>query len=127
MMVYDPIKPPVAKEWLGLTSADRVTLVERYHKQAGPRMFNLRAHATIHAAVENQAARGVSTPVRKTIRRLMAEGLDRHEALHAVGTVLAQVLRGTRANPSRPGSISARYADALDALTANGWLRGHRS
>jgi hypothetical protein len=90
-------------------------------------MPNRKAHAAIHAAVENHAARGSSTPVRKTIARLMAEGLDRHEAVHAVGAVLAQVMRAALTSTTGTKGLGARYADALGDLNARDWLRGRRS
>jgi len=46
-------------------------------------------HASIHVIVENQAALGDDTPVAGAIERLMAEDIDRHEAIHAVGSVLS--------------------------------------
>ncbi|OPY95016.1 hypothetical protein A5906_10145 [Bradyrhizobium sacchari] len=38
--------------------------------------------------VESQIA-DPKRPVRSTAQRLMSEGLDRHEAIHAIGSVLA--------------------------------------
>jgi hypothetical protein len=46
-------------------------------------------HAAIHVAVENQIAMGVEL-VGETVARLVAEGLDRHEAIHAIGALLAE-------------------------------------
>src|SRR5437016_9813537 len=40
--------------------------------------------------VENQVALGDEIPVRRTLERLRAEGLDRHDAVHAAGSVLAK-------------------------------------
>jgi hypothetical protein len=40
-----------------------------------------------HVIVENQAAQGLETPVRRTLARLQAEGLSRHDAVHAVGSI----------------------------------------
>ncbi|MGY4231832.1 hypothetical protein ACVIIW_000779 [Bradyrhizobium sp. USDA 4449] len=45
------------------------------------------AHAKFYAIVESQIA-DAELPVRGTVERLMAEGIDRHEAIHAVGSVL---------------------------------------
>jgi len=38
--------------------------------------------------VENQVALGDQYPVESVLSRLMAEGLDRHEAVHAIGSAL---------------------------------------
>lgn len=42
----------------------------------------------IHVVVENQIALGDEIPVRRAVQRLMSEGLDRHDSIHAVGSVL---------------------------------------
>src|SRR5216684_1982841 len=75
---YDPLEAP-----------ERIDLVEDYHRDAGIRLPNLKVHATLHAVVENQSALGDELPVKRALHRLMAEGLDRHEALHAIGMELA--------------------------------------
>jgi hypothetical protein len=73
--------------------------------------------------VENQVAMGDELPVRRIIERLQAEGLDRHEAIHAVASLLAEyvfdVVKG--APPERdPNPL---YWAALEKLTAEGWRR----
>jgi hypothetical protein len=55
-------------------------------------MPNSSLHAAIHVVVENQVALGGEIPVQETLARLMGEGLSRHEAVHAVGSVLAGIL-----------------------------------
>ncbi len=82
-----------------------------------------RCMRVVHAVVENQIALGDEIPVRRTVQRLMSEGLDRHESIHAVGSVLighmtellgrSEAVPGTNANDS--------YYAALDRLTAKGW------
>ena len=89
MQHYDPLEPPDPEEWISLDEQERIQLVEDYHRRTRIRLPNVTAHAVIHAVVENQIAFGDETPVRRTIERLMAEGLDRHDAIHAVGSVLA--------------------------------------
>jgi hypothetical protein len=42
--------------------------------------------------VENQVLLGDETPVASTLERLRGEGLARHDAIHAIGTVLAPVI-----------------------------------
>ncbi|WP_051380503.1 hypothetical protein [Bradyrhizobium sp. WSM1743] len=59
-----------------------------YHRRAGIRLPRDKAHAIFHVIVENQIA-DPELPVRSTAQRLMSEGLDRHEAIHAIGLVLA--------------------------------------
>jgi hypothetical protein len=45
-----------------------------------------------HVIVENQVALGEAYPVQSVLLRLMEEGLDRHDAIHAIGSVLAERL-----------------------------------
>lgn len=92
-MQYDPLEAPDPSEWLALDEAERILLVRSHHESAGIEMPNVLLHAAFHAAfhvaVENQIAMGDENPVRRALERLMAEELDRHEAIHAIGSVLA--------------------------------------
>jgi len=123
MQRYDPLKAPPAAAWLVLGETDRLALVEAYHRRARVRLPNLKLHATFHAIVENQAAMGDETPVRRTLARLVGEGVDRHEAVHAVAAMLAEhvnrIVRG-RASDSDP---NAPYFAALEKLTVKSWRR----
>jgi hypothetical protein len=124
MKNYDPLDPPEPEEWLSLDEQGRIDLVESFHRRARIRLPNAKVHAVVHAIVENQIALGDETPVKRTVQRLMSEGLDRHDSIHAVGSVLmfhisdllAQPGAKTEADPNRP------YFAALDQLTANDWL-----
>ena len=46
-------------------------------------------HITIHQTIENQIAIGKPKETAQTVEALMQQGLSRHEAIHRVGTVLA--------------------------------------
>jgi hypothetical protein len=79
----------------------RATQLDRRSKL--PVGQSARAHAATHVVVENQAAMGDATAVPATLARLMREGLERHDAVHAIGSVLMQIIfdmstkhRGTR-------------------------------
>jgi hypothetical protein len=120
---YDPLEAPDPQQWLALDESERIDLVEDYHRDAGIRLPNLKAHATLQAVVENQIALGDEVPVGRTLERLMAEGLDRHDALHAIGMELAvhmnDLLRKGEAGPDP----NQPYYDALEQLTAESWRR----
>lgn len=120
---YDPLEPPDPEEWLSLDEQERILLIERHHRRASEKMPNLALHATVHAVVETQAAMKDETPVRRTLERLQEEGLDRHDAVHAVGSVLAahmfELLKG---NAPEEGS-NAFYWAQVEALTADSWRR----
>jgi hypothetical protein len=85
---YDPEVPPNPAEWLALDEQLRIHLAEEYHRSAREKLPNSTAHAGFHAVVENQIAEELE-PVVRAMARLMKQGLSRHEALHAVGSCVA--------------------------------------
>ncbi|MBV8751567.1 MAG: hypothetical protein JO328_01760 [Hyphomicrobiales bacterium] len=104
---------------------ERINLVEQYHRRAGIRLPNVKVHAIIHAVVENQIALGDEIPVRRTLERLISEGLDRHDAIHAIGSVVAFHISDVVSRPEalpKENPHDAYYA-ALERLTADEWLQ----
>src|SRR3954466_13544420 len=85
MEQYDPLVAPAAEEWLELDESERIWLVQDYHRRMRIELPDAQVHAMIHAVVENQIAAGDALPVQRTMQRLLSEGLDRHDALHAIG------------------------------------------
>jgi hypothetical protein len=126
---YDPLVEPDPEAWLATDEQTRIDIIERYHRRHGFKAERVRAHAVFHVVVESQIAEGDELPVRRTLLRLMAEGLDRHDAIHAIGSVLAghinELLRETDAEKlSSPGhDPNAAYFSELERLTAKEWLR----
>jgi len=127
MKRYDPLEPPDPKAWLDLDEDERILLVRAYHRRMHEKTPNPRLHAMFHVMVETQAAMGDETPVARTLERLQAEGLDRHDAVHAVGSVLAErtyaVLKGEEPDPEL--DLNEAYRAALEALTAEGWIEDY--
>src|ERR1700676_270077 len=80
---YDPLEAPEPEQWLALDEGERIHLAQSYHRRARVRLPNEKVHAVLHVVVENQIALGDEMPVQRTVQRLIAEGLDRHEAIHA--------------------------------------------
>jgi hypothetical protein len=120
---YDPLKPPDPEEWLSLDEGERLLLVEDYHRRARVRLPNLKVHAAMHAVVETQIALGDEIPVHRTALRLLDEGLDRHEAIHAIASVLAgHMFDLTRTpQPVPDADPNPTYFAALEELTAESW------
>lgn len=114
---YDPDRAPDPETWLAMDEQDKHASVERYHRGARIEMPNLAVHAIVHTVIENQLAQGVE-PVRRALDRLMAGGLDRHDALHAIGSVLATRLFTMM---KEQVSDSGEYLKAVDELTADKW------
>lgn len=120
---YDPLKAPDPKQWLALDEEAQVELVAKYHASAGVALPNARVHAAMHIGVENQIARGDETPVREKVRQLMAQGLNRHDAIHAVASVLVNHLYDLAQGKAPAGDPNKRYYAALKRLNARKWLR----
>ncbi len=99
---YDAARAPDAARWLRADERRKQRAVEKHHDKLGghPAAPDPRLHAVMHVIVENQIAAGEPKEVPATVSRLMAAGLTRHEAVHAVGSVVAkevwQVLREHR-------------------------------
>jgi hypothetical protein len=70
---------------------EQMMLVMEYHRQAGVELPNETIHAVMHVVVENQIGLGDELSAQATLERLMREGLDRHEAIHAVGSAYSRV------------------------------------
>ena len=123
MQRYDPLEAPDPEEWLALDEQERVDLVWDYHRRARIRLPNAKVHAVLHAIVEAQIALADETPARRTAQRLMDEGLDRHEAIHAIGLVLAEFMHDLLKEPLSGTSPNVPYFAALERLTAEDWRR----
>jgi hypothetical protein len=123
MQRCDPFKAPDPEEWLALDEQERIALARDYHRRARIRVPNATVHATAHAIVETQIALGDETPVRRTAQRLMEEGLDRHQAVHAIGMVLFEFMFDLANAPASDGDPNLPYFAALERLTAEGWRR----
>jgi hypothetical protein len=124
MQNYDPEVPPNPAEWLALDEQLRVHLVEVYHRKTREEFPNLTLHAAFHAVVENQIAEGLE-PVVRAMARLMNQGLSRHDALHAVGSCVADhAYEAMKTTDEKFGDAAqARYNAAVERLTAESWKR----
>jgi hypothetical protein len=123
-MKYDPEVQPDATYWLALDEQERIRLAAAYHRKARIKLPSAKAHACFHAIVENQIAAQLESVVR-AMSRLMKEGLSRHDALHAIGSVLADQLYEAAQNQGQDLSktAQARYDAAVERLTAREWRR----
>ena len=126
-MQYDPAEEPDREEWLAIDEAERLLLIEAYHRRARFRLPNEKVHAVIHAIVENQIALGDELPVRRTAERLMAEGLDRHQAIHAIGSLLNEHIFDLIHHSEAGVEVDANqpYFAALERLTAENWRQSN--
>lgn len=130
-LTYDPFMEPDPDLWAALDEEDRIDLVMTYHRRAGIHLPREKVHAVFHAIVESQIA-DPKLPVRSTAQRLISEGLDRHEAIHAIGWVLAghmnELMHKTQSGDdnvdTKPNQDpNEAYFAQLELLTADEWLR----
>jgi uncharacterized protein YoaH (UPF0181 family) len=116
---YDPERAPDPGRWLAQDEHQLISIIERYHRRERIENERPRVHATVHMVVENQVAMGDELPVAEAVQRLMGEGLSRHDAIHAVGTVLMGYL--SEALRSKSGPDNEAYNSEVRALTKERW------
>lgn len=120
-MQYNADEQPDPDVWLGLDEAERLDLVGDYHRRTGVQLQTPELHAITHVVVENQVALGEATSVPEALNRLISEGLDRHDAVHAIGNVLIRtVFDAVHERDDRSG-ITEKYSEELATLTAVKW------
>jgi hypothetical protein len=122
MKIYNPEQTIDPLEWNALDEDERHNLVERYHRKKRIKMPNLRVHAAFHVIVENQVALGKEIPAQETLERLMREGLTRHDAVHAIGSILAGYIFDLVKHGSKDQDVNTNYSRQLKELTAESWL-----
>jgi hypothetical protein len=125
MEKYNPNKKVEPEEWLALDEDVRVLSIEEYHKGIDHELEDEQAmvmHCTIHAIVENQLALGVEY-VPETLDKLIRQGLDRHESIHAIGAILIEDIYNLINGKSQEFSPK-KYRRKLEKITAKRWLKG---
>ncbi len=124
MFIYDADATPDARMWRSLGEDQALVLVADYHRRCRPhpRAGNQRLHNLTHVVVENQIALGDEYPAAAKLEELIADGLSRHEAVHAIGSVFAGQVYGALSETA-PEKIDSEedYRESLKALTAQSW------
>jgi hypothetical protein len=122
---YDPECAPDPKEWLALGESDRIRLAQSFHVSARIKGPGLKAHAAFHAVVENQIATGFG-PICRAVVRLQKEGLSRHQAIHAVGSIVAKFLHASIGGPGSESvaTMQGRMNAEIESLSAAQWQTG---
>ena len=120
-MSYDPSEPPDPGEWLALSEEERLNRVLEYHERASAKIRNARLHAALHVTVENQVAQQYG-PTVEALERLLREGLDRHDAVHAIAEAVAAQMQRLLEHRG-PKFDEAAYERDLAVLTAERWKK----
>jgi len=115
-MKYNPEMAPDPEKWLALEETQRIDLVLAYHRQMRAEFSNVNLHADVHVIVENQLAEGFDF-AEDALDRLRAEGLDRHEAIHAIGSVLIGHVQNLMRESATTPDPNGPYSQALRTLT----------
>jgi len=106
--------------WLSLDEGERIELAARYHEPVRAQLPRPEVHAAVHVIVENQLAERLPA-VDSALNRMLAEGLDRHEAIHAVASVLAGYLNDLAGHRVTDADPNDAYYRVLARLTAAQW------
>ncbi|MCB1185067.1 hypothetical protein KDM41_16705 [bacterium] len=120
---YDPLVAPTSRAWFALDEDARIALVRHHHAEAGIDLPAAQLHAVIHVVIENQLLTGV-VEVQEAMARLQAEGLDRHDALHAVGQVLVKHIHAVLEGNASSGEPTEAYLADVRGQTRARWLAG---
>jgi len=120
-MRYEANEQPHSQIWLELDESERIDAVMDYHRRTRVKLENPELHAIAHVVVENQVVLGEATSVPATLDRLMDEGLDRHEAIHAIASILMSIVHDIAREADDGSDINAKYGRELGKLTATGW------
>jgi hypothetical protein len=115
---YDPINGP-DEEWFGLTEDEQLHEVKLAHADEPFEDESAETmHCAIHAVVERQIAAGEPS-VKAKIEEFLAAGVDRHEALHAIGWAISETIfdcvHDLKSHPN--------FSDRLSALTLESWQK----
>ena len=117
---------PNPEQWVALDDDERVGMVMEYHQETGIELPEEYTHALLHVVVENQIALGEETPVDAVLRRLIDENLDRHEAIHAIASILVNHMYELMHGEDAALGNDEYYAE-LEKITAEKWQRGDYS
>jgi len=90
---YDADHAPDPERWLSMDESERLLAVDRYHaRNPHPPAPSPTLHVGMHVIVESQIAAGDPPITAATLQRLIAEGLTRHEAVHAVAGAVSHMM-----------------------------------
>jgi hypothetical protein len=120
-MKYDANNYIDSNLWFSEDENDRYEAICQYHKKIKVKLPNIRIHSLFHVIIENQLAEGIKD-VQNKLDELIADGLDRHDAIHAIGYVLSAHIYNLLKNKPEKSDLNKEYYDKLSKLTSQSWL-----
>jgi hypothetical protein len=123
-LTYDAARAPDPRAWLDADEDARVHAVRSHHADLAGHVPtpNPGMHDLFHVIVENQLAAGDSPESAATLDRLVREDVPRHDAIHAVASIVAAEMHG--AMTEQRTYDHDRVARDLARLRAADWRRG---
>jgi hypothetical protein len=121
-MKYDANKKIDGKAWLSEDENERIESVIQFHRGKKVKLPNINLHGVFHVMVENQIAEGIPV-VQKKLDELLSDGLDRHDAVHAIGSVLSEHIYNLMKTKTPGPDVNEKYYKKLSKLTARNWLK----
>ena len=119
---YNPHKAPDSEKWLAMDEGDRIQVIADFHLNANIELESVQAHSAIHAMVENQLAEKIPEVV-AAYRKLRQKKVDRHNAIHAIGSVLAELFFDINKGNVTDSDPNVSYYRNLKKLKASDWKR----
>lgn len=112
---------PDPVEWLEWDESERAAAILEAHEFDLPEGHPIpegswQLHAMFHCIIENQLAANDPPAARETLARLRREGVPRHDAIHALASVVAEHMQNALSSQTEVG-VPALEKDyrALDA------------
>ena len=127
-MKYDPRQAVDAEVWNASDDDAKLEAVLRFHRRERHPLpkDRARAHALFHIVIENQIAMGGEYVAQAVLERLIGEGLDRHQAVHAMASVMTDHVYNASKWGGPGAEFGGEYTRKLTQLTAEGWRRRFR-
>lgn len=123
-MTYNPNIQMQKTQWLEMDEGQRIAIVEAFHVQSNEdiELEAMTLHATFHVIVENQIAQNV-TIVEQTIAKLIRQGIDRHEAIHAISAIISEDILNAARGEGETFTIK-KFRRKLEKITVKRWRKG---
>jgi hypothetical protein len=112
---YNSDRGPTQAFWEQLSEEEQIRAIATHHRLRSISLPDPRLHALSHLMAEQQLASGEVPAAQATLDRLIEEGLDRHEALHAVAWVLTSLMNEIAAGRFE-GEFLPTYEEQLRTL-----------